>query len=75
MDERRKCLISDFKSAGTTFNWKVSCPGPPAMTGEGEITRSSADAYTGLIKFTTPDGSMKLNLSGRRVGECDPGKK
>lgn len=75
MDERRKCQISDFKSTGPTVNWKVSCPGPPAMTGEGEITRKGPDAYTGHITFTTPEGSMKLNLNGRRIGDCEPVKK
>ena len=75
MDERRKCEISDYKSAGSTVSWKVRCPGPPAMTGEGEITRDGADAYTGLIKFNSPEGSMKIKLGGRRLGDCDPGRK
>ncbi len=75
MDERQKCQMSDFKSAGSTVNWKVRCAGPPAMAGEGEITRDGADAYTGLIKFTSPDGSMKVKLGGRRLGDCDLAKK
>jgi len=75
MDARQKCQMSDFKSAGSTVNWKVSCAGPPAMSGEGEITRDGADAYNGLIKFTSPDGAMKVKLSGRRLGDCDLDKK
>jgi len=67
-DERQKCEASDFKSEGSKVSWKVRCAGPPAMTGEGEITRNGADAYTGLIKFASKEGSMKVTLSGRRVG-------
>ena len=74
-DERQKCETTDFKSSGSTVTWKVRCAGPPAMTGEGEITRDGADAYTGLIKFNSPEGSMKIKLGGRRLGDCDPGRK
>jgi len=71
MDERQKCQVSDFKSEGPKVSWKARCAGPPEMTGVGEITRSSADAYTGLIKFAVSEGSMKVTLTGRRVGPCE----
>lgn len=71
MDERQKCTTSDFKTAGTKSTWKVSCAGPPAMTGEGEITRNGADAYSGVIKFASADGNMTIKLNGHRVGACD----
>jgi len=75
MDERQKCQSSDFKSAGSKVTWKVRCAGPPEMTGDGEITRNGADAYTGQIRFTSEDGTMTMKLNGRRVGACDPSKK
>ncbi|HEY3176757.1 MAG TPA: DUF3617 family protein [Candidatus Polarisedimenticolia bacterium] len=74
MDERQKCKTTDYKMVGAKATWKVSCAGPPAMTGEGEITRNGADAYSGTIKFTSPDGVMTLKLNGRRLGACDAGQ-
>jgi hypothetical protein len=44
------------------------------MTGDGEITRSSPEAYTGWMKMVTDQGTMTMNLSGRRVGDCDAGE-
>jgi len=74
-DERQKCQNSEFKAVGPKATWKVICAGPPAMTGEGEITRNGADAYTGQIKFASEEGAMTIKLSGKRLGPCDPGKK
>jgi len=70
-DEQHKCQNSDFKSTGATVNWKVVCAGPPAMTGDGEITREGADAYTGQIKFASSEGTMKIKLGGKKIGPCD----
>ena len=74
-DEQRKCKNSDFKLVGSKATWKVHCDGPPVSDGEGEITRSGADAYTGQLKFTTEDGAMTMKLSGKRLGACEPSKK
>lgn len=74
-DERSKCRNSDFKISGSKATWKVSCEGPPAMTGEGEITRNGSDAYTGVVKFTSSEIVMTVKLDGHRVGDCDAGKK
>jgi hypothetical protein len=70
----KHCETIDFKSSATTTTWKVRCAGPPAMSGEGEITRTSPDAYTGTMKVKSPDGEMTMKLSGRRVGDCDRGE-
>ena len=70
-DERRKCESSDFRMDGPKATWKVTCAGPPAMTGEGEITRDGDDAHSGAIKFTSSEGAMTIKLNGRRVGACD----
>jgi len=66
-----KCRTLDFKNTATKSTWKITCPGPPAMTGEGEITRTSPDAYSGAMKFTSDEGAMTMAISGRRVGDCD----
>ena len=70
-DERRKCVNSDFHMDGNKATWKVVCAGPPAMTGDGELTRESDDAWAGTIKFTSADGSMTLTLAGQKLGECE----
>jgi len=73
-DDMRECQTLDFKTTPTKATWTVRCAGPPAMTGEGEITRSSPDAYAGQIKMTSEDGVMTMTLKGKRVGDCDAGE-
>ena len=73
-DQQKDCRTTDFKTTATKTSWKMTCAGPPAMSGEGEITRSSPDAYTGTLKFTSSDGTMTMKLNGRRVGDCDAGE-
>jgi uncharacterized protein DUF3617 len=70
-DEARKCQNSDFKKDGPKATWKVTCAGPPPMSGEGEIIRDGADAYTGTIKFTSADGNITIKLGGHKLGGCD----
>lgn len=71
-DPRMKCTNSDFRmDASGKATWKVTCAGPPAMTGEGELTRDGADAWSGMIKFAASEGTMNLKLGGRRLGTCE----
>ena len=70
-DERQKCTNSDFKKEGTKVTWKTVCAGPPEMTGEGEISFSDADNYTGAIRFASSEGSMTTRLTGKRLGDCE----
>ena len=69
--EERGCKTTDFRTTPTKSSWKMTCPD---MTGEGEITRTSPDAYTGWMKMAAPQGTMTMNLSGRRVGDCNAGE-
>ena len=64
-------IEEDFKMDGAKATWKVTCAGPPVMTGEGEITRNGADSWSGAIRFTSPEGAMTVKLNGRRLGECE----
>jgi len=70
-DERMKCTTSDFKIDGDTVTWNVTCPGPPAMTGVGTITRESDAAWSGAINFSGDDGAMTIKLSGKKLEECE----
>jgi hypothetical protein len=67
---RGGCTRSDYKVEGTTATWTEKCENP-RMTGKGQITRQGADAYTGSIKFESPQGDMTINLEGQRIGDCD----
>jgi len=71
MDERQKCQTTEFKWEGPKATWKVKCAGPPPTEGTGEITRTSADAYTGLIQLKSEEVTMKVKLDGRKVGACE----
>jgi hypothetical protein len=64
------CVNSGFAMSGNTANWSVTCQNPPS-TGVGQITRNG-NSYTGSIKFMTPDGEMTINLTGNRIGDCNP---
>lgn len=74
MDERQKCRVSGFTKTGPKVTWKLHCEGPPAMAGDGEITRDGADAYAGNIKLTSDEGDITIKLNGRRLGTCDTKK-
>lgn len=65
-DERHKCTNSEFKKEGSKVTWQTVCEGD--MTGEGEITYSDADNYTGTLKFTSPQGNMTAKLTGKNLG-------
>jgi len=70
-NDERGCANSVIKRVGNKVTWTSSCAGPPAMTGQGEITYEGTDAYTGTIKYLSDDGNMTINLTGRKIGGCD----
>ena len=65
------CTNSNFKKVGSKATWTVQCRGQMEMTGAGEITFNGTDSYTGAIKFTSDQMKMTVNLSGRKLGDCD----
>ena len=71
VNNEHNCEFTDFQNTATKSSWKMKCDG---MSGEGEITRTSAEAYKGWMKMMAPQGTMTMNLSGRRVGDCDAGE-
>jgi hypothetical protein len=70
-DPRMKdaCKMSDYKVAGQTVTWAMTCPGQQAVKGTGEMT-VKGDTYAGTMKMTTPQGEFTTNISGRRIGDC-----
>ena len=74
-NEERGCTNSDFQreetEAGRTVTWTSICSVPPQMNGEGRITYNEAgDAYEGEITYATEEGTVVIELTGTRVGEC-----
>jgi hypothetical protein len=70
-NDERGFANSNMMRVGNNVTFSLSCAGPPAMTGRGEITYEGTDAYTGTIKYVTDDGNMTINLTGRKIGGCD----
>jgi len=67
----RTCVNSNFQRVGNKATWTMVCSGEMPMTGTGEMTFQGTDAYTGVITAAAEGMSMKINLSGRKVGTCD----
>ena len=69
--DQGRCKMTDYKLQGYTASWKVACEGQG--TGAGTVTYSG-DAYSGSQTMNLSAGgqamSMKMNFSGRRVGDC-----
>jgi hypothetical protein len=73
--EQNGCKVTQMSKSGNTTRFKMSCPPPQAMTGEGEITQTGKDAYRGSM---TAKGviegratEMKTTYAGRKLGACD----
>jgi hypothetical protein len=71
-NSQRNCKNSNFRQedGGKKVTWDVACTGP-TMTGTAEIVYVNSDTYTGTIKFVSQQGNMTINLSGKKLGECD----
>ncbi len=68
----QSCTVSNFqRTADSKVSWDTHCTGEMEMTGHGEITFTSADAYTGTIQFTAEGMTMTTNSSGEKIDECD----
>jgi hypothetical protein len=65
------CTVSNFQRSPDKVSWDTQCTGEMEMSGHGEITFTSADAYTGTIEFAAEGMSVTVNLTGEKIGECD----
>ena len=68
-----RCKMTDYKLQGNTATWKMACEGKEGMTGTGTITYSG-ESYSGnqtmTMKSSGQPMNMKMDFSGRRVGDC-----
>ena len=79
-DKDKNCKVISQSTTGNKVTWKVKCVDKETtMEGDGEVTYSGS-SYKGTMAMKMTDKSgktqnMKMNLSGRRIGECtDKGK-
>lgn len=67
----KSCVNTDFKRVGNKVTWTMECSGDMPMTGTGEMTFDGPDSYTGVINATAEGVTMKIKLSGTKIGTCD----
>jgi hypothetical protein len=67
----QSCTVSNFERDGSKVSWDTQCTGEMEMSGHGEITFTTDEAYTGTIVFTAEGMTMTVNLTGQKVDECD----
>jgi hypothetical protein len=72
-NEERGCVGSDFTRDGLTVSWTSVCTGPPAMTGQGQLTYETEafEAYSGTLNYAFEEGTMLIALTGKVIGTCD----
>jgi hypothetical protein len=63
----RQCEQTEMKVSGNTSSWKMKCA--DGRTGEGTITHNNKDAYKMDMVMSTPRGSMKMQLEGKRIAD------
>lgn len=68
-----ECQFSDRTTVGNRTTFRVTCTGPEAMSGTGEIT-ATPTSYQGVMRLSAKiDGqasNMTSEYSGRLVGKC-----
>lgn len=72
-NDEQGCVGSDFARDGLKVSWTSVCAGPPAMTGQGELTyeTEAMEAYSGAITYVVEGGTMVINLTGKFIETCD----
>jgi len=65
------CTQTNVQQDGNKVTWTVACTGEMDMTGEGEVTYESDDSFTGKILFNAEGMTMTVNLTGKKIDECD----
>ena len=67
----QSCTVSNMQRSGNKVTWDTHCTGEMEMTGSGEITYDGTDSYAGVIQMTAEGMTVKINLSGKKLGSCD----
>jgi hypothetical protein len=72
-NDEQSCAGSNFVQDGLKVTWTSVCAGPPAMTGQGELTYETEafEAYSGVITYEVEGGTMVITLNGKFIETCD----
>jgi hypothetical protein len=63
------CEPVNYRQEGDKATWTLSCKGRTPMTGTGSIQYGN-DTFTQKMVLKSSEGTMTMESTGRRVGEC-----
>lgn len=63
------CEPVDYRQEGNKATWALSCKGRTPMTGAGSIEYGN-DTFTQKVMLKSSEGTMTMESTGRRVGDC-----
>ena len=61
----KHCEQTDMKVDGNKVSWKMVCK--DGTSGEGSVTHNGKDAYKMDITMNMKQGSMKMQIEGKRI--------
>jgi len=71
--DRSKCTISNMKQSPTRITYDIKCEGNPPTTGSADYQfEANRTRMKGTMRMVTKEGEMTMQMSGRKVGACDP---
>lgn len=71
--DRSKCTITNMKQTPTRITYDIKCEGNPPTTGKADYSfEANRTRMKGTMRMVTKDGEMTMQLTGRKVGTCDP---
>jgi uncharacterized protein DUF3617 len=63
------CEPVNYRQEGNRATWALACKGRTPMTGTGSIEYGN-DSFTQKMVMKSDRGTMTMESTGRRVGEC-----
>jgi hypothetical protein len=69
-DPGSDCRVSDYKLAGSTATYALSCTKPQPMTAKGEISYSGSDNYKGTLTVNMGGQQIAMSMDAKRLGDC-----
>jgi Protein of unknown function (DUF3617) len=67
MEQRQGCTYK-FSQSGATHNFSFQCTNPPG-DGDGQMTFSNADNYSGKMRFNSMQGGKKETMDMQTTGK------
>ena len=63
------CEPVNYRQEGNKATWSLSCKGRTPITGTGSIEYGN-DSFTQKMVMNSDGGTMTMESTGRRVGDC-----